>query len=35
LDAEYITDAIDGSIEEVEVYPGTGRQWTIGLRLKF
>jgi len=35
LDAEYITDAIDGSIDAVEVYPGTGRQWTIGLRLKF
>ncbi|MBL0766879.1 TonB-dependent receptor [Marivirga atlantica] len=35
LDADYITDAIDGSIETVEVYPGTGRQWTIGLRLKF
>lgn len=35
LDAEYITDANDGSVETVEVYYGTGRQWTAGIRFKF
>ncbi|MCV9386915.1 TonB-dependent receptor [Reichenbachiella ulvae] len=33
LDAEYVTDARSGGINDV--YMGTGRQWTLGMRIKF